>query len=96
MLGPFVRFLDPGNSFFHTFPQFFRIPPLQETLSLRQLEPHCVNPATSIRIANKLHLTGINSYTTIAFDSSSPFSPSPRRPTALRSSASLWTRCSLC
>ena len=43
---------------FHRFPQFFRIPPLPQTLSLPQLEPHCVNPATSIRITNKLSLTG--------------------------------------
>src|SRR5260370_39474341 len=59
---------------FHTFPQFFRIPPFPQTLSLGQLEPHCVNPATSIRITNKLSLTGINSRATILFDSSSPSS----------------------
>src|SRR5216684_5099671 len=34
-------------SLFHRFPQFFRIPPLPQTLSLGQLEPHCVNPSTT-------------------------------------------------
>jgi len=28
--------------FFHRFPQFFRIPALPQTLSLGQLEPHCL------------------------------------------------------
>jgi hypothetical protein len=68
---------------FHRFPQFFRIPPLPQTLSLGQLEPHCVNPATSIRITNKLSLTAINYRATVSFDSSSPSSA------CLRSSASL-------
>src|SRR5258708_20083372 len=56
------------------FPQSFRIPPTPQTLSLRQLEPHCVNPATSIRITNKLSLKTINHRATILFDSSSPSS----------------------
>jgi hypothetical protein len=54
--------------------------------SLRQLEPHCVNPATTIRIANKLSLTSINSRATMVFDSSSPFSPPLRRPAGFYSS----------
>jgi hypothetical protein len=68
---------------FHRFPQFFRIPPLPQTLSLSQLEPHCVNPATSIRITNKLSLKTINYRATLSLDNSSPYS------TCLRSSASL-------
>jgi len=68
---------------FHRFPQFFRIPPLPQTLSLGQLEPHCVNLAISVRITNKLSLTTINYSATMPFDSSSPSS------TCLRSSASL-------
>jgi hypothetical protein len=59
---------------FHRFPQFFRTPPLPQTLSLRQLVPHCVNPATIIRITNKLSLTRINYRATLCFDSSSPSS----------------------
>src|SRR5216684_7457460 len=83
---------------FHRFPQFFRIPPLPQTLSLRQLEPHCVNPATSIRITNKLSLKTINHRATILFDSSSPSStrlPRPRaalRPLLFGSPRSLPTR----
>jgi hypothetical protein len=50
---------DGTLKLFHGFPQFLRIPPLPQTLSLGQLEPHCVNPATSIRITNKLSLTVI-------------------------------------
>jgi hypothetical protein len=61
---------------FHTFPQFFRIPPLPQALSLRQLEPHCVNPATSIRIANKLGLTGSNLCDTMFFELAAPTQPS--------------------
>ncbi len=56
---------------FHRFPQFFRIPPLPQTLPPGQLEPHCVNPATSIRITNKLSLTRINYRATLSFVSSS-------------------------
>src|SRR6266568_8830065 len=67
---------------FHTFPQFFRIPPLPQTLSLPQLARHCVNPATSIRITNKLSLTSINYRATLSFDSSRPSSPPSRRPAA--------------
>src|SRR2546426_8250407 len=33
-----------GPLIFHRFPQFFQMPPLPQTLSLGQLEPHCVNP----------------------------------------------------
>ena len=66
--------LHVGYLLFHRFPQFFRIPPLPQTHSLRQLAPHCVNPATSIRIANKLFLKSINLRATIVFDSSSPSS----------------------
>src|SRR6266446_2109124 len=35
---------------FHGFPQLSRIPPLPQTLSLGQLEPHCVNSAAFIRV----------------------------------------------
>src|SRR5260370_22831556 len=73
---------------FHRFPQFFRIPPLPQTLSLLQLVPHCVNPATPIPIANKLSLKSINFRATIVFDSSSPFSPLFQRPPALHSAQS--------
>src|ERR1700682_1950560 len=44
------------------FPQISTIlsnPTPPQTLSLGQLKPHCVNPATSIRITNKLSLTVI-------------------------------------
>jgi hypothetical protein len=61
--------------FFHRFPQFFRILPLPQTLFFLQLGPHCVNPATSIRITNKLSLTRINYRATVPFDSSRPSSP---------------------
>ena len=71
---------------FHRFPQFFRISPLPQTLSPGRLGPHCVNPATSIRITNKLSLTIINYRATLPCDSSSPSS------TSLRSSASLCPR----
>jgi hypothetical protein len=32
----------PAFTLFHGFPQFFRIPPLLQTLPLAQLELHCV------------------------------------------------------
>src|SRR5260370_36890363 len=73
---------------FHRFPQFFRMPPFPQILSLYQLEPHCVNPATSIRITNKLSLTAINHRATIPFDSSSPLSPPSRRPATFRAAIS--------
>src|SRR5260370_34628093 len=57
---------------------------LLQTLSLRQLEPHCVNPATSIRITNKLSLTRINYRATLSFDSSRSFSIEFQRPAATR------------
>ena len=69
-----------------TFPRISTIlsnPTPPQTLSLGQLQPHCVNPATSIRITNKLSLTSINYSAIIPFDSSSPYS------TCLRSSESL-------
>jgi hypothetical protein len=77
-----------GSSLFLRFPQCFRIPPLPQTLSLSQLEPHCVNPATSIRITNKLSLTTINPLATILFDSSSSSSTPIRRPAAALRAAS--------
>src|SRR5882724_472612 len=64
-------------AFFHRFPQFFRIPPLPQTLSLGPLEPHCVNPATSIRITNKLSLTSIYYRATLPFELGAPTRPSP-------------------
>jgi len=48
--------------------------PLPQTLSVGQLEPRCVRPATSIRITNKLSLTRINHRATLSLDSSSPSS----------------------
>ncbi len=69
-----------GSSLFHKFPQFFRIPRLPQTLSLSQLEPHCVNPATSIRITNKLSLTSVYYRGTIPFELDAPIRPSPAPP----------------
>src|SRR5207245_11275998 len=63
-------------SLLHSFPHFFRIPPLPQTLSLLQLVPHCVNPATSIRITNKLFLTIIYYCTTLSFERRAPTRPS--------------------
>jgi len=74
---------------FRRFPQFFRIPPLPQTLSLRQVVPHCVNPATPIRITNKLSLTALNPRAIILFDSSSSSSTADRRPVTLRAQSNL-------
>jgi hypothetical protein len=57
------------------FPHFSTIlsnATLPQTLSLPQLEPRCVSPATSIRITNKLSLTGINYRDTISFELGAP------------------------
>jgi len=51
------------------------MPPLPQTLSLRQLEPHCVNPATTIRITNKLSLKKYYYRATIFFELDDPSSP---------------------
>src|SRR5207245_9477648 len=74
---PRLHTLRPARNFrlFHRFPLFLRIPPLPQTLSLRQLEPHCVNPATSIRITNTLSLTSINYRAIIVFELGDPLSP---------------------
>src|SRR5260370_17239427 len=80
---PTLRFSGWSFCFFHRFPQFFQIcgfcipvtftgPPLPQTLSLGQLEPHFVNPPTPIRITNKLFLTIINHRPTTSFHISTP------------------------